>query len=243
MPADGDSIEWDFLTLISWWNLFGLPLLLLVVAAAVLIRQRRRPQAAAGLDALRTVRLIGLIHYGLALRALCQLTQELLTMRAMGISESFANLITSTLAVLVNPLLALRLRHQPPRGRWWAIAWYAFLSSIAIAVTRWLWHYHVEIDPARWPDHLIGYGLPLLLLAVMLLPRTRRAFAAAAACEPDREPADGEPAPALTLTLRAVTPPRWSMVSLLILLLLIVVLSTLALDLIDWTRLSALESE
>jgi len=245
MPTGDDSIEWSFLTLVTLWNLYGLPLLLAVVAGAVVIRRRSTSRAAAGLDGLRTVRLIGLIHYALALRSLCQLTQELLTLRAMGIPESFANLITCALAVLVNPLLGLGLRHRPPRARRWAISWYAFLSLFAIGATLWLWRYHVEVDPARWPDHLVGYGLPLLLLGVMLLPRIKRVFAADAASRPEvgSEPGDRERVPALTPTLSAPTRARWTIVSLLCLLLLMIVISTLVVDVADWASRLVIESE
>ena len=40
-----EAIEWDFVTLVDWWNLYGLPVLLVVVAIAVLIRSRSRPAA------------------------------------------------------------------------------------------------------------------------------------------------------------------------------------------------------
>src|SRR5208337_5513751 len=36
---------WDILTLIAWWNLYGLPALLIVVALVVAIRQYNRPAA------------------------------------------------------------------------------------------------------------------------------------------------------------------------------------------------------
>ena len=48
MPDADDAIEWDILTLVDWWNLYGLPVLLAVVAISVLVRSsvivpRRRP--------------------------------------------------------------------------------------------------------------------------------------------------------------------------------------------------------
>ena len=236
MPASDNSPGWDFLTLVTLWNLYGLPLLLAVVAIGVVIRRHLTSSNAAGLDGWRSVRLIGSIHYALALRSLCQLMQELLTLRAMGIPESFASLITCALSAAVNPLLGLGLRHRPPRARRWAISWYAFLSFFAIMATLWLLRYHVEIDPARWPDHLVGYGLPLLLLAVMLLPRIKRAFALESAPRRDvgSEPGDPERTPATAQMLSTSTPARWTIASLLCLLLLIVVISTLIVDLADW---------
>jgi len=245
MAAGADAIEWDFLTLVTLWNLYGLPVLLMVVTIAVVIRRRSQSPAAAGLDGLRTVHVICFIHGGLALRSLVQLTQELLALRAMGIPESLATLIICVLAVLINPLLGVGLWHRRPRARRWAIAWYAFLSAIAIYVTLWRWRYHAEVDPARWPDDLAGSGLPLFLLVVMLLPRIQRVFTAKASSpqEVESEPSGRERAPALTPTRSADTPARWTIVSLLSLLLLIIVISTLVVDAADWASRLFVEPE
>jgi len=236
MAAGAEAIEWDFLTLVTLWNLYGLPVLLVIVAIAVVIRRRSRCSTTAGLDGLRTVHLISLIHYAQALRSLVQLLQELLKLRAMGIPESFATFVICVLAVLINPLLGFGLWQRRPRARRCAIAWYAFLSVIAIAVTLWRCRYHAAIDPARWPDDLVGSGLPLFLLVVMLLPRIKRVFAAKASSprELDSESSDRELAPALAPTFSTARPPRWTIVSLLCLLLLIIVISTLVVDVADW---------
>jgi len=177
MAGGAELFEWDFIKLVTLWNLYGLPALLVVVAIGVLIRRGFRSSTAVILDGLRTVSLVGLIHYGLALRALVQLAQELLTLRAMGIPESFFNLISSIVAVLLNPYLGRGLRRRRPRARRLALVWYAFLSLIAVAVVFWRRRYHLAFDPARWPDYLVGHGLPFFLLAVMLLPRIKRVFA------------------------------------------------------------------
>ncbi|MFI5459145.1 MAG: hypothetical protein ACHRXM_27265 [Isosphaerales bacterium] len=245
MAAGALSIEWDFLTLVTLWNVYGLPVSLVVVAIVVLIGRRSRSATAVWLDGLRTVRLIGLIHYALALRAVVQLVQELLTMRVMGVAESFANLICWAVAVLVNPFLGLGLWRRRPRARRWAMAWYAFLSLIAIAVTLWRWRYHAVFDPARWPDDLVGNGLPLFLLGVMLLPRIKRVFAAKASPprDVDGELSGGGPASALTPSVSTPAPAAWTIVSLLCLLLLLIVISTLVVDLADWARRLVVESE
>jgi len=39
MPLEAEPSAWDFLTLIAWWNLYGLPALLTVVALILAIRQ------------------------------------------------------------------------------------------------------------------------------------------------------------------------------------------------------------
>jgi len=233
MPDDGDSTPYDFLTMVAWWNLYGLPVLLVAVAVAVVVvlaRRHARSAKVAGLvDGTLTVRRIGLIHYGLALRALIFLVQELLTMRTMGIPESPVILIPSAIGVVINPLLGLGLRRRPPRARTrqWAIAWYTLLSLLAIYPTYWLWRYNPAVDPARWPDNLVWLGLPVFLWVVMLLPRTGRAFTATAE---STNPSDREPAP-----------PGWPWVSLPTLLFLIVLSSTVAVEAVDWAYRMATE--
>jgi hypothetical protein len=228
MPDDGDSTPTDFLTIVAWWNLYGLPILLMAVVVVVLGRWQARSALVAGLaDRTLAVRRIGLIHYGLAVRAGIFLVQELLTMRIMGIPGSLVILVPSAIGVVINPLLGLGLRRRPPRTRtrWWAIAWYTLLALLAIYSTYWLWRYNSAVDPARWPDDLVWLGLPVFLLVVMLLPRTGRAFAAKA--ESTTNPSDQEPAPA---------PPDWLWVSLPALLFLIVLSSTVVVEMVDWVH-------
>jgi hypothetical protein len=237
MPDDGDSTRYDdFLTIVAWWNLYGLPvLLLLVVLVVVLTRRRARSATVAGMvaDGTLAVRRIGLIHYGLALRAGIFLVQELLTMRIMGIPGSLVILVPSAIGVVINPLLGLGMRRRPPRPRTrqLAIAWYTLLASLAIYSTYWLWRYNATVDPARWPDNLVWLGLPVFLWVVMLLPRVRRAFAAKV--KRTTNPSDQEPAPA---------PPAWPWVSLSALLFLIVLSSTVAVELLDWVHRIATET-
>jgi hypothetical protein len=45
MPLEAEPSASDFLTLIAWWNLYGLPALLTVVALVLAIRQYNRPDA------------------------------------------------------------------------------------------------------------------------------------------------------------------------------------------------------
>ncbi len=233
-----DATAWDFLTLVSWWNLCGLPLVLVGAAALVFVGPFSggwRAKSDWRLDGMRIVRLVSFIHIGLALRASIALVQELLTLREMGVAESFPNLILAVLGVLVNPPLALGLWRRRPAAWWLAILWYAFLSVVQVIVIRWLVEYHVKFERIWWPSYAAGRVLPFCLLVVMFLPRTRRAFATKA--KPDATAAPREEAIA---GLDSLTPqkgrsaPRWSLVSALTLLFLIVVVSTLALDAADW---------
>ncbi len=114
MPDDGDlNLYYDFLTIVAWWNLYGLPALLAVVAVVVVVilaRRHARSAKIAGLvdDGTLAVRRIGLIHYGLALRAGIFLVQELLTMRIDG---------DSGVARDPDPI-GDRGGHQPAVGSW-----------------------------------------------------------------------------------------------------------------------------
>ena len=102
-----------------------------------------------------------------------------------------------------------------------------------------------QIDRPYGLDDLVGYGLPLLFSGPMLMPGSsasvRREPASRLAV--GSEPGDAERVPAPTRTLSTTTPPRWTIVSLLCLLLLIVLISTLVVDVTDWVRRLVFESE
>src|SRR5262249_29965462 len=149
--------------------------------------------------------------------------QELLTMRVMGVSESFANFIVESLAVIVNPLLAIGLWLAKPTARFAAIAWYLFLSIIALIVVQWYWRYHVPVQPVTWPNHVCSRVMPLFLLVTMFVPRVKQVFVRQ---KPGARPSDEFGAN--ELAARRI--PRWSVVSLVALLFLIVVASNLAID-------------
>ncbi len=166
MPEGDGSSAWDFLTIVTSWSLYGLPVLLLAIATFVLVKKRRLDRsnlADISLDGRRVVGIVALIHVVLGLHGAVLLVQELLTFRVMGVSESFVNLITETLAVIVNPLLAMGLWRAKPAARWAAIAWYAFLAALGAMVAHWLWRFHVPIEPRQWPDQLAGKVMPFVL--------------------------------------------------------------------------------
>ncbi len=236
MPEGDIPAAWDFRTLLAWWNLCALPALLLAAAAFVVVRNRRfkRNNIAVidiGLDGRRLVKIAALVHLGISVQAVVRLTQELLSMREMGVTESFANLVGQTFSVVVNPLLALGFWRCWRAARWTAIAWYVLLSAIGVIVTVWSSRFQVAIDPIWWADYFAGRLMPFFLLFVMFLPRVRRVFARRKPkLAGDTEPAATEPAPA--------TSPRWSIISMFALLCLIVVYSNLAVDTADWIERS-----
>jgi hypothetical protein len=239
MPDVDDAIEWDFLTVVDWWNLYGLPVLLVIVTFAVLLRSRNRPAATASRDGSKTVLLIGLIHCVLALQALISLVQELLTIRTMGIPQSFVTPVGALFSSLVNPILAIGLLRHILWARRFAIAWYAFLLLIAIMVVVWLCYYHVGITITSWPEQLISKILPAVLLVVMLLPRIKRVFASQAR----KESLTDQSGPQGELTPVAGAPSAWTVVSLLSLLCFIVACSNLVVNTADWANRLLFDSE
>ena len=237
MPEGGGSSVWDFLTLLTLWSLYGLPALLLATGTFILVKKRRLDRsnlADIGLDGRRVVRIVALIHLGLGLHGAILLVQELLTFRVMGVAESFANLIIESFSVVINPPLALGLWRARPWARWLAIAWYAFLALVGMRVAYWLWHFQVPIEPRSWPNHLAGKAMPFILIVDMFLPRVKRVFARRKkGTAPEVDPSANEPGPEPT--------GRWSIVSLIGLLFLIVVVSNLAVDTADWIERSVAE--
>lgn len=241
MPEAGDVAQWDFLTLADWWNLYVLPALLVLVTLALVIIRRVRPGSRSKLDSVRTIRRIGLIHVVLGLRALLHLVQEMQTLRTMGIFQSnpVSNLITA-IAVFVNPILAYGLWRLRPGARIGAIVWYLLLSVIAAGVTYWIWHYRVPVQPADWPDHVVGKVMPWFLLFVMLRPQTRRAFSSRPASLPDAHPqADEKPVEEGARPLRS----NWPIVGTVVVMLLLVAVSTLFVDAAAWIFRTAVEPD
>jgi len=237
MAEEGGSTAWDFLTLITGWNLYALPAVLLAAVLFITLKNRRvgtADAAAIGLDGRRLVRVVALIQLVLGLHGAILLAQELLTMRVMGVTESFATFVIEALSVIVYPLLAIGFWRRWRWTRYFAIGWYVFLSVIAVLVAHWYWRYHVAVEPRSWPNHVAGKVMPFFLLFVMFLPRVRRAFARpesgkAAVDEPEAGQAKHEPR------------PRWSIVSVIALLFSIVVVSNLAVDASDWIERSVAE--
>jgi hypothetical protein len=234
MPTGDDATGWDFLALLWWWNLCLLPVVLIATGALVFTRQFLRGSQSttdARRDGVRILRLIALIHFGLAIRAAIALVQELLTFREMGVAESFANFILAVLGVLVNPALGLGFWLRRPAAWWFGVAWYAFLSVIQVMVIRWLLDYSGPFDPIWWPYHAAGKVLPFFLLVVMFLPRTRRAFIKKA--RPDAALIETVPIES-PIPVERPSAVRWSLFSVLTLWFLMIVLSNAVVESAEW---------
>jgi hypothetical protein len=235
---DGGRAEWDFVTLVAWWNLYGLPVVLVVVALAVVVRHGSGRTASLWMDRSRSIRRIVLIHGALAIHSLVSLVQELLTLRTMGIPGSHVVLVGSAISTLVNPALALGLLRMRQTARRFAIGWYAILSVIAVVIVAWMYRYGVDVDPATWPVQLVSKIMPFFLFLVMLLPLTKRLFASGARSNLVGQSGDGEGSIPLSQA-----PAGWPVVSFLTLLFLIVVCSNLVVDLADGVYRAVFESE
>ncbi len=237
MPPQAAPGSWDFLTLIAWWNLYGLPALLVIVALVVLFRTRKRPVAGSQQESLedrrarvarwrfKAIRTIALIHLGLAVRSGIGLVQELLTLRVQGIPQSFpvTGIVIPAAAVMANLAIGHGLWRLRTWGRWTAIVWDALVAMITALVTLWQWKFRATVRPDQWPDYLVADLLPWFLLIVMLLPGTGMLFG------PRR---DVLSASKRVLPEGSQRRPSWLWLAAV--LLLMIVCSTLLVDATDW---------
>jgi hypothetical protein len=241
MPPAAKPSPWDFLTLVAWWNLAGLPALLCLVTLTLVIRQRLRAAAPqlVGLAAKiapprsaltpRTVavRIIALIHSALGLRAGVWLAQEVLSMRAQGIPQSgpLRGIILPIILIIVNLTIGYGLWRLWRWARLGAIAWDALVVIVTTVIMLWQWRFHAPVRLDQWPDYVVADALPWFLLVVMLLPGTRDLFTGT------------KPRPARSGPAAAGWRASWpSPVFLSALLLLLVAVSTLVVDLIEWVE-------
>ena len=236
MPAEAEPNTWDFLTLIAWWNLYGLPALLVVLALILAIRQRNRVVADTGrepseksqahdsLGRLKVIRTIALIHLGLAVRR-DRARPGAVDLALQGIPQSFpvTGIVIPAAALMVNLVIGHGLWRLQSWGRWAAIVWDALAAIIMALVMVWQWKFHVAVRPDQWPDYLVADVLPWYLLVVMLLPGTRSLFEQA-----------GEVLSSARKALPGTGLRRLSWLWLLAVLLLIIVCSTLLVDATDW---------
>jgi hypothetical protein len=237
MPPAPEPSAWGFLTLVAWWNLYGLPALLTIVAiSAALWHVRDHPppipagpaedrEARRRLTRLATIRAISFIHVGIALRAAVGLIQEILTIRTQGIPQSFpiTGLFLPAIAIPANLAIGHGLFRVRRWGRRAAIVWDALWAIVALAVVYWQWRYHAAVRLDQWPDYLVADVVPWILLALMLLPGTGRLFDA--------------PRDAIGGANQPQAPPqavRFTPLFVVAILLLLVVVSTLVIDATDW---------
>jgi hypothetical protein len=172
-----------------------------------------------------TIRIIALIHSALGLRAAVRLAVELLSMRGQGIPQSgpLRGIVVPIIQVIVNLTIGHGLRRLWRWARLGAIAWDALVAIVTALVTLWQWRFHTPVQLDQWPDYVVADALPWFLLVVLLLPGTRDLFT-----RTKSQPVSSGPAATGWNT-------SWpSPVFLTALLLLLVAVSTLVVDLIEW---------
>lgn len=166
---------------IAQFQLYLLPPIIAAVLLRAILRSRHSGVADAAVDRERTIRWIGLINYGLALRDLLSVIPELVAYRQFGGFSSFpiTNVFFPIIAVVTNLLLGWGIRGFRPWARWLEVVFNAFIVPF-IFLAAWTSTYGAAIDPASWPVLAILYLLPFFLVFVMVLPGTKRVFSATA---------------------------------------------------------------
>lgn len=182
----------DTIGLIESFNLFILPPLVAVVVFGGIFRGRRAtedPSVSPGeaeatraerLDRERTVRWIGLLNYGLALRAIVAVIPEFQTYFATGSFWSFAVTAVGVPMIVgvVNVIIALGLRRLHAWARWMEVVWNLLTLAVMLPLTAWRWRYGAVVEPSEWPEIVVWNVLPIFLVVVMVLPGTDRVVSA-----------------------------------------------------------------
>jgi hypothetical protein len=233
MNDQPEPIPWDFLSIIECWNLYGLPLLLVLAVTIVVARRNRLIATDADAIAKQSARRLGLIHYLLALGFLLVLAQELFSINDVRTYLSVASIFAlifqfyiPAIAITANALVGFGLRRLSRVARNLAILWNLLCSALAI-LSIWLVYPRAYFDPARWPDLVVAKLLSVILLVILLLPRMKLAFAPGPTTNPER------PDTALSVSSQSITTIDRA-ISLITILLLLIVASTVIVDISDW---------
>lgn len=209
---DWDSTE-TLDALIRLWNSVGLPLVLAVIVAAG-VRGR-----GVGADRRRTIAVLGLVHLALAAWSLKVVVAEGWLYRTVGgfASNPVTGFAGSALAMLIDVPTGLALGRVWRPVRWWAIVVNLVRTAFAAFMVRELWRFGGTVNLAEWPSYVANWGAPPLLLAILLLPATGRAF---------RRPTEAEPSTRVSaLDMLIAIVARW---------LLAVAASVAVVDSLDW---------
>lgn len=239
----------DIIELIDTFNLYVLPPVVVTVVLGALLKGRRGLESETApdggdaalrlkrLDRERTVRRIGLVNYGLALRALVMVVPEFQAYAATGSFWSIAPIDVGVplIVAAVSVPIGLGLRRLRGGARWGEILWSAFYSALTLGLSVWMWNLGAHVDAGEWPALAVSKVLPPFLLVVMLLPGTGKVVSAEYRALVARTP---------ELSSR---PVRRSIVSALVLGFLVIVVSVVIVDALDWafrvrTEMAAFES-
>ena len=172
-PLDSDSVDSALRLAVSWWNGLGLPLLLVVLAFRLAKRDIKT-----WADRRKTIRVVGLIHYALALWSVTTVASALWVSRGMEAvaAQVFLSEVAPAIPIAFNVLIGLGLRRL---ARW---AWVGalLLGMIRAAFTGWLLGMALQFggsfDLTEWPTLVSSRLLPVVVLGILVLPGTWRAL-------------------------------------------------------------------
>ena len=212
-PPDFETLDATWRWLVSAWNCLGLPALLAVCGILLL----RREDRAAWADRRRSVRVIGLIHYGLALWSILAVGSALWAARAMEAvaAQVILGEVAPALPIAFDVPLGFGLRRLNRWARWAALPVWLLRTVFAAWLVSLAWRYGAVFDVTEWPSAFAARVMPLIVLAVLLLPGTGRALR--------KDPEEG------------TTPGKTDVVAALVVRGMLVVLGSVVLtDLIDF---------
>jgi hypothetical protein len=180
-PGAWESVDDAILTVVTAWNVFGLPALLAVVAVV-----SSWSWANANEQTLReflgraaTIRKIGLVHYGLTLWAAVWLAGELRSSAEQGglpANLLFTALPWVTLGALCDLAVGFGLRRLSRTARVAAVVLALWRSGLDVLFAVVGWRHGATLDWTEWPRLAVSYALPPFLVVVLLLPGTAHAF-------------------------------------------------------------------
>ncbi len=173
-PPDFESLDSAWRWSVSAWNCLGLPLLL--VAYSILLFRRSEPERWA--DRRRSVRLIGLIHYGLALWSITAVGSALWAARVMEAvaAQVVLSEVAPAIPIAIDLPLGFGLRRLNRWARWLALPVWLLRTVFAAWLVSLGWRYGAAFDVTEWPSAFAARVMPLIVLVVLLLPGTGRAL-------------------------------------------------------------------
>jgi hypothetical protein len=224
MPQPFAQLDLDLVGLVAAFDLYVLPPAVAAVVLYAIVRGRRSGVHDPLRDRERAVRWVGLLNYGLALRALLMVVPEVVDYARFGAFPSFpvVNVFWPLAMAVAHAVVGLGVRRLRPWGRWSELALNAIAVGFLLLAAARIWSFGESFDLAFWPELVAARVLPFFLLVVMLLPRTARVFSA-----DYRASVAGRP-PAPTPVVKP------SPVTLMTLAFLVILGSVVAVNATDW---------
>jgi hypothetical protein len=159
-----------------------------------------------------------------SLRAIVMLVPRLQAYLVLGEYGSipFIDIGVPILAVIANVPIGLGVRRLRSWGRWGEVAWNGVVAALVLLLSVLLWHYGEAVYASDWPDIAVAKVLPGFLLVLMFLPGTARVVSAEHRALMARTPGV------------AKRPVRCTLVSALTIGFLVILVSVVIRDALDW---------